>query len=190
LVDNVVVLPADTSLGQGPGPNQESARLPKQVHRQRANHTLDTAAHERPQTCHAKGSRSATSRCCVDARVQLPSHPAARRRSGPTWGAIRHLGGVILAEGSRKVNAMTWCFTCCISRGDSHHGGPFECRAVRVQGLARTPCVARAAGPGGVPAALPEASLITHEHPAGAEVVPVRAAGRRVSDPRAARGPN
>ena len=26
MVDNVVVLPADTSLGQGPGPNQESAR--------------------------------------------------------------------------------------------------------------------------------------------------------------------
>ena len=49
LVDNVVVLPADTSLGQGPGPNQESVRVPKQVHRQRANHTLDTAAHERPQ---------------------------------------------------------------------------------------------------------------------------------------------
>src|SRR6478672_7060995 len=62
-----------------------------------------------------QGSR-ATSRCCVDARVQLPSHPAARRRSGPTWGAIRHLGGVILAGGTRKVNAMTWCFTCLDDR--------------------------------------------------------------------------
>ena len=34
--------------GIGAGPNQESARVPMQVHRQRANHTLDTAAHERP----------------------------------------------------------------------------------------------------------------------------------------------
>ena len=31
MVDNVVVLPADTSLGQGPGPNQESARVPKRL---------------------------------------------------------------------------------------------------------------------------------------------------------------
>ena len=38
------------------------------------------------------------------------------RRSGPTWGAIRHLGGVILAGGTRKVNAMTWCFTCLDDR--------------------------------------------------------------------------
>jgi hypothetical protein len=154
LVDNVVVLPADTSLGQGPGPNQESARVPKQVHRQRANDTLDTAAHERPKRV-MQGSRSATSRCCVDARVQLPSHPAARRRSGPTWGAIRYLGGVILAGGTRKVNAMTWCFTCLDDRriltGDHNTGitrlecGHYTTHHGSVEGLKALPV--RAHGP-------------------------------------------
>jgi hypothetical protein len=42
--------------------------------------------------------------------------------------------------------------------------------------------------PGGVSAAVTEASLITHDRPAGAELVPVRAARGRADDPRARRG--
>ena len=101
--------------GAGPGPNQESAG-----YQSKSIANAPTTPSTPPRTSAPKrvmqGSRSATSRCCVDARVQLPSHPAARRRSGPTWGAIRHLGGVILAGGTRKVNAMTWCFTCLDDR--------------------------------------------------------------------------
>ena len=43
--------------------------------------------------------------------------------------------------------------------------------------------VAVSAGPGGVPAAVPAAGLMTHEHLAGAEVVAVRASRRRMGDP-------
>ena len=43
--------------------------------------------------------------------------------------------------------------------------------------------IAGAAGPRGVPAAVPEAGLITDEHLAGAELVTVRATRRQVGDP-------
>ena len=43
--------------------------------------------------------------------------------------------------------------------------------------------IACAAGPGGVPAAVAQASLMTDQHLVGAESVPIRATGRWVGDP-------
>jgi hypothetical protein len=48
--------------------------------------------------------------------------------------------------------------------------------------------VACAAGPGGVPAAVTEASLVADQHVAGAESVAVGAAGWWVGDPLPGRG--
>ena len=48
--------------------------------------------------------------------------------------------------------------------------------------------VARAAGPGGVSAAVPEAGFVADEDLVGAEAVPVRAPSRWVGDPLPARG--
>ena len=48
--------------------------------------------------------------------------------------------------------------------------------------------IARAAGPGGVAAAVAEARLVANEHLIGAELVTVRASRRRVGDPLAVRG--
>ena len=63
-----------------------------------------------------------------------------------------------------------------------------SCSAVRVEWRPVDGLVACAAGPGGVAAAVTEASLITDEHPAGAELVAVRAPRRRVGDPLPGRG--
>jgi hypothetical protein len=54
--------------------------------------------------------------------------------------------------------------------------------------VARTPSDRSAARPGGVPAAVPKAGLMTYKHCAGAEAVAVRASRRRVGDPRPVRG--
>jgi hypothetical protein len=48
--------------------------------------------------------------------------------------------------------------------------------------------VARAAGPGGVSAAVAEAGSMTHQHLSGAECVPAAASGWRVRDPLPGRG--
>jgi hypothetical protein len=48
--------------------------------------------------------------------------------------------------------------------------------------------IARAACPGGMSAAVAGACLVADEDAAGAELVPVRAAGRWVGDPRPGRG--
>ena len=51
-----------------------------------------------------------------------------------------------------------------------------------------TVCIAGAAGPCGVSAAVTEAGLMTYQHFTGAEGVPVRAARRWVGDPLPGRG--
>ena len=71
---------------------------------------------------------------------------------------------------------------------DPHSRRPIERRAVRVEWRPVHRLVARAAGPRGVPAAVPEAGLMADEDLAGAEAVPVRASRRRVGDPLPGRG--
>jgi hypothetical protein len=54
----------------------------------------------------------------------------------------------------------------------------FQCSATIIYRLITHP-----AYPWGVSAAVTEAGLVTHENPAGTELVPVRAATRRVGNP-------
>ena len=81
---------------------------------------------------------------------------------------------------------------------DAHLGcGLFQSRLVEMRTVAGPSSVVQwvlsggpytvwsqiAAGPSGVPAAVSEARLVTHQHLVGAEGVSVGAAGRRVDDP-------
>jgi hypothetical protein len=72
--------------------------------------------------------------------------------------------------------------------GDAHGRRPIERRAV---GVCRRPVhrlIARPARPCGVPAAVPETSLVTDENLSGAGLVTVRATRRQVHDPLPGRG--
>src|SRR5882762_4785075 len=65
---------------------------------------------------------------------------------------------------------------------------PVQRLTVRVERRPVHRLVAGAARPGGVAAAVTEASLIAHERPAGAELVAVGASRRRMDDPLPGRG--
>lgn len=58
--------------------------------------------------------------------------------------------------------------------GDPHNRRPVECRAVRVGRRPVDRLIAYAACPGGVPASVPETSLMTQQDLVRAEGVPVR----------------
>jgi hypothetical protein len=60
---------------------------------------------------------------------------------------------------------------------------PVEAFAVGVERWPVHRGVALSAGPGGVPAAVPETNLMTHQHLLWPESVPVWATRRRVGDP-------
>ena len=89
---------------------------------------------------------------------------------------------------SKRVEPVDGVDASAVSRGDTHCRRPIERRAVRVEWRPVHRLVARAAGPGGVAAAVPEAGLMADEDLAGAEAVPVRASRRRVGDPLPGRG--
>jgi hypothetical protein len=72
--------------------------------------------------------------------------------------------------------------------GDAHYRRPVECRAVGVERWPVNRLVASAAGPGGVSAAVAEASLVADQDLVGAEGVAVGAVRGWVSDPLPGRG--
>jgi hypothetical protein len=123
----------------------------------------------------------------------MANHTASLTRKGPS------LTGTKAPDSSRTVTPPTTtptrkggrlCFCSAWLGGDAYRRRPVECRAVGAERWPVHRLIACAAGPGGVSAAVAEASLMTDQYGAGAEGVSARAARRRPRDPRSRRRPH
>ena len=96
-------------------------------------------------------------------------------------GSARHVWGL--------VTGRDWAVSRSAGvAGDAHGRWSLERRAVSVQRRAAHRLIACATRPGGVPAAVPEAGLMAHQHLTRAEGVAIRAVRGRVDDPLPGRG--